>query len=71
MARSTMRMVALCFAFVAGVAMGCAKNGRKTQDPNACMRSCDQEQCEFHASSVGDNDAYLECLEACQERCGG
>jgi hypothetical protein len=57
-------------AFVVGLAVGCAKNGRGTKDPNACMRKCDQEECEFHASSVGDNDAYLECLEGCQEKCG-
>jgi len=53
-----------------GLVIGaCAKKGRGTTDPNACMRQCDQEECEFHASSVGDNDAYLECLEGCQKQC--
>lgn len=56
-------------AIAAGAALSCSKNGRGTNDPNACMRQCDQEECDFHASSVGDNDAYLQCLEGCQDKC--
>ncbi len=52
-----------------GVTWGCAKNSKGSKNPQECMRTCDQEQCEFHASSVGDNGEYLECLEACEDRC--
>ena len=59
----------IVLVLAAGAILSCAKNGRRTKDPNACMRQCDQEECEFHASSVGDNDAYLQCLEGCQDKC--
>jgi len=59
----------IVLAFAAGAALGCAKKGPGTDDPNACMRKCDQEECEFHASAVGDNEAYLQCLEGCQDEC--
>ena len=59
----------IVLAFTAGAALGCAKKGRGTDDPDACMRKCDQEECEFHASAVGDNEAYLQCLEGCQDEC--
>ncbi len=51
------------------LASSCAKKGRGTQDPNACMRQCDQEECEYRASGVGDNEDYLQCLQGCQKRC--
>ena len=54
---------------VAGLASSCAKKGRGTQDPNACLRQCDQEECEYRAGGVGDNEVYLQCLEGCQKRC--
>jgi len=70
MAKRTVLRLGFVVSCAALSATGCPKNGRGTEDPNACMRTCDQEECEFHASSVGDNDAYLECLEACEEKCG-
>ena len=54
-----------------GLALGCTKKGKGTEDPGACLRACEAEQCEYDANSMGDNDQYLECLEVCQTKCGG
>ena len=59
-------LVALAAAL--GVALGACRGG-KTTDPAACMTQCEQE-CPYSPDGVGDNDEYMECLEACQGRCG-
>ncbi len=69
MAQTRALRIGIVVAFALGVAASCSKNGRGSKNPDACMRACDQEECDYHASSVGDNDAYLECLEGCQEKC--
>ncbi len=61
------------FAFVAafGVALGLgagACKGGKTVSPAECMNQCEQT-CPFSPDGQGDNDEYLECLEACQTKC--
>jgi hypothetical protein len=54
-----------------GIAAGCAGKRRASQDPNQCMRNCDQEKCTYQASGSGDNAEYLDCLDACEKECGG
>ncbi|MGH1345412.1 MAG: hypothetical protein ACRBN8_27865 [Nannocystales bacterium] len=71
MLRSWAGRIGLVAVFSVGVGASCSKNGRGSTDPNACMRRCDQDECDFHASSVGDNQKYLDCLEGCQKKCGG
>jgi hypothetical protein len=56
-------------ALVLGVAIGCAGRTKGSKSPEECLRSCDQEQCEYVANNLGDNDDYLECLEACEDKC--
>ena len=58
-------------ALLVGLALGCAKKSRGTEDPGACMRDCEAERCEYDANSTADNDEYLECLETCQTQCNG
>lgn len=53
----------------AGLAFSACKGG-KTTDPAACMNECEQT-CPYTPDSVGDNEDYLECLEACQSKCSG
>jgi hypothetical protein len=53
----------------AAVSSGCAGSKRDTRDPAACMRSCEQERCEYVPDGLGDNSEYLDCLEACEQHC--
>lgn len=54
---------------VLGLALGACK-GSKTVSPGACMNECEQT-CPFTPDGQGDNDDYIECLEACQSKCSG
>lgn len=56
---------------VLGVALGaaCAGTSKQTQTPMQCMQACEQERCEYRPDGVGDNTAYLECLEGCEKKC--
>ena len=56
-------------ALAMGVALGCAGRSKGANSPGECLSKCDQEQCEYVANSLGDNDEYLECLEACEDKC--
>jgi hypothetical protein len=52
-----------------GVAIGIGCAGKKaSKDPAACMRKCEAE-CPYVPDGLGDNEEYLECLEACETKC--
>lgn|GEM_PF-1986068 len=58
-------------ALGAGIGLSLAAcKGKKSTDPMACMNACEQE-CPYTPDSVGDNEDYLECVEACSAKCGG
>ena len=61
--------VRVVFGLALGVALGCAGRSNRSKSPEACMSTCDQEQCQFEADGLGDNDDYIECLEACEDKC--
>ena len=63
------RTVSLLVAALLGVGLGACRGG-KTTDPAACMNEC-QQTCPFTPDAIGDNDDYIECLEACQTKCSG
>jgi hypothetical protein len=52
-----------------GIAVGCAGKRGASQNPETCMRDCDQDTCSYKASGAGDNAEYLDCLRACEEQC--
>jgi hypothetical protein len=62
-------MVATAIACALGVAVGCAGKRKGTQEPGACMRACEQEECAYKADPLGDNEVYYECLEVCEGKC--
>lgn len=54
-----------------GIGLGLAAcKGKNSTDPMACMNACEQE-CPYKPDGVGDNEDYLECVEACSAKCGG
>lgn len=64
------KVAVILVGFAAGLSLGCAGKARGSKSPAECMSACDQEQCQYRADGLGDNDAYLECLEACEDKCG-
>jgi hypothetical protein len=60
------RTIAIVCAALAGLTLGC--RGKKPASPAECMQQCEQG-CPYRPDGVGDNEDYLECLEACEQKC--
>lgn len=58
----------LAAGFALAMAPACAGKRKSSRNPEECMRSCEQDQCAYDPNAVG-NDAYLECLDACEDEC--
>lgn len=69
MGSSTRQCLVWGIALVIGLAAGCAGKRGASQSPDACMRTCDDENCAYAANGSGDNAEYLDCLEACEQSC--
>jgi hypothetical protein len=65
---STVLGLSLCLTL--GITLGCAGKKKGSESPAVCMQTCESE-CPYVPDGVGDNDEYLECLEACEAQCGG
>ena len=61
------RVAILALGASLGLTLAACK-GKKSTDPMACMNECEQE-CPYTPDSVGDNEDYLECVEACSAKC--
>lgn len=59
----------LQIGFALALAFGLACRGKASRSPEACLRNCDQERCNYDANDLADNDEYLECLESCEAEC--
>jgi len=65
----TIPRVAITLGLGLGLTLG-ACTGRNTVTPEQCLRDCEQT-CPYTPDGVGDNDDYIECVEACHAKCSG
>ncbi len=60
----------LLLATLLGFAIGCAgKRGDSKAPGQACLEKCEQKECGYVPDNLGDNTEYLECVDACVEKC--
>lgn len=65
-----MMWIGLLVGIVLGLGGSCAGKGKGSRNPQECMNRCEQQQCSYDPNEVG-NDEYLDCLDACQDKCSG
>lgn len=66
--RSRATWVGVFVGAALGLSGACAGKGKRSQNPQECMSSCEQDKCGYDPNALG-NDEYLECLDACQDEC--
>ena len=65
--RGTM-LVSAALGLALGVFAGCAGKGKGSKNPEECMKTCEQERCNYNPNTLAD-DQYLECLDSCEDEC--
>jgi hypothetical protein len=60
--------VGLLAGLALATAPACAGKGKGSRSPEECMQTCETDTCAYDPNEAG-NDEYLECLDACEDKC--